>query len=99
MLQQVGAIAQLAPNLSTTIKEKNMSQTVRELIGFLSKMPEETVIAMNQMWLKEDAEEFTDSALTDEQWEKVAYYYSNNERFGGYGLDILEDAVREVTND
>lgn len=76
-----------------------MSRTVREVIAFLSTMPPEAIIATSNMWLKEDCESFTDNPVSDEQWEKIAYYYSHNERLGDDCIDTLSDAIHEITND
>jgi len=75
-----------------------MSRTVREVIAFLSTMPPETIIAINQIWLKEDAEEFTNEALTDQQWDDIAYYYDNNEFLGDDGNDTMKQAIKEIIN-
>lgn len=75
-----------------------MSRTVREVINFLKTIPEDAIIATGSMWLKDDAEEFADTALTDEQWAKIAYYYDNNEQLGSDSAETITDAVREITN-
>lgn len=74
-----------------------MSRTVREVIAFLSTMPEDAIIATSSMWLKEDCSDFTDYAVNDEEWEKIAYYYDNNERLGSDCIDTLSDAIYEIT--
>lgn len=74
------------------------SRTVKELIDFLSTMPQDAIIAINQIWLREDLEEFADEGVTLEEWDKIAYYYENNEYLGQSGAETMMDGFREVTN-
>lgn len=73
------------------------SRTVRELIDFLSKMPPEAIIATGHMWLKEDCEDFIEEPVSDEQWDRIAYYYERNERLGEHAIDTMSDAIYEIT--
>lgn len=73
-------------------------RTVREVVAFLSTIDPDEIIAINQMWLKEDAEDYADESFTDEEWHKIAYYWENNERLGEDGVETLMDGVQEVLN-
>lgn len=69
----------------------------KQLIELLDTIPEDQELAIVSLYTKPDLQEMVNETITDEVWQKFAYWFSNDERLNDDANATLSEIMANLS--